>query len=180
MTASPTTAPRAPRLGPLVWRTVWLAALWLALNGADHRSWIIGAPVVCLAAWVSLRMRPAARWRLSPLGAVAFAVYFVRESFLGGLDVARRAFAPRLDLAPALRSFHPRLPEGTPRLFLSAVISLLPGTAVVEIAEDHLLVHVLADSPKIDGELRALEDRVAALFGLRFPALDANSAEGGR
>jgi multicomponent Na+:H+ antiporter subunit E len=165
MTASAQITPRA-RLGPLLWRALWLAVLWLALNGADHRSWIVGAPVVCVAAWVSLRMRPATRWRLSPLGAVAFAAYFARESFLGGLDVARRAFAPRLSLAPAMRSFRPRLAAGTPRLFLCAVISLLPGTAVVEIAEDHLLVHVLDDSSEVEGELRALEDRVAALFAL--------------
>jgi multicomponent Na+:H+ antiporter subunit E len=160
----------------VLWRVLWLALLWLALTGADHRSWLVGAPVVCLAAWVSLRLRPAAPWRLSPLGAAAFAATFARESFLGGLDVARRAFAPRLALAPAMRRFRLRLPAGTPRLFLCAVISLLPGTAVVEIAEDHLLVHVLADSSEVEGELRALEDRVAALFGL--PPLDAPDARG--
>jgi len=172
------TQSRSRRIGSLLWRALWLALLWLALNGADHRSWIVGAPVVLLAAWVSLQVRPAARWRLSLRGAVSFAAYFARESFLGGLDVARRALAPRLSLAPAMRRFRPRLPAGTPRLLLCAVISLLPGTAVVEIAEDHLLLHVLADSPRVEGDLRALEDRVASLFALgRLGALDEGHGE---
>jgi multisubunit Na+/H+ antiporter MnhE subunit len=53
-------------------------------------------------------------------------------------------------------------------LLFCASISLLPGTAVVAITDGSIRVHVLDASPRVDDELRELEDRVAALFGLRL------------
>lgn len=91
--------------------------------------------------------------------------------------MARRVLAPQPGLAPAVRRHHHRLPRGPARLFLCAVISLLPGTAVIEIAPDHALVHVLSDSPRVDRELRVLEERVAALFDLTLAPGDASTEE---
>mgnify|MGYP000886534768 CR=1 FL=1 len=146
-------------------RAALATLVWLGLNGADWRSWIVGVPAAILAAWVSMRLLPAITWRWSVRGAVLFALFFLRESLRGGWDVARRALAPRLELSPAIM-FHPlRLPSGPARLFFCSVINLLPGTAVVAFEESRLCLHVLNRSPRVAADLRDLEDRVAGLFG---------------
>ena len=117
------------------------------------------------AAWISVKLLPSVSWRWSLRGALAFAAYFFRESVRGGWDVARRAISPGLALSPAIvcHSFH--LPTGPSRLFFCSAISLLPGTAVVAIADSNICVHVLHHSSSVEEELRELEWRVGALFG---------------
>ena len=153
-------------------RLALMALLWLGLNGTDWSSWIVGGPVVFAAAWISVKLQPAMSWHCSVGGAVAFAAFFLRESLRGGWDVAWRALAPKPALSPAIVCFPLRLPSGAARLFFCGTISLLPGTAVVAIAETTICVHALNFSPQVEEELRELERRVAALFGLPLPKQD--------
>jgi hypothetical protein len=53
-------------------------------------------------------------------------------------------------------------------LFFCSAISLLPGTAVISIAEGTICIHVLDGAPRVGEELRELEWRVGALFGLEL------------
>ena len=116
-----------------------MALIWLGLNGADWSSWIVGGPVVFAAAWISVKLLPAIPWHWSVGGAIAFAGWFLRESLRGGWDVARRALSPKLALSPAIVCVPFHLPSGAARLFFCSAISLLPGTAVVAIAEEQPL-----------------------------------------
>jgi len=155
--------------GRFIARLVLMALVWSGMNGADWRSWLVGGPIVLAAALVSVTLLPDTRWRLSAGGAIAFAGFFLRESLRGGWDVARRALSPALPLSPAIVCFPLHLPRGSARLLFCGAISLLPGTAVVAIADGHICIHVLDASPRVEEELRELEDHVAALFGLRLP-----------
>lgn len=150
-------------------RLALMVLLWLGLNGTDWSSWIVGGPAVLAAAWISMKLLPAMPWYWSLGGAIAFAGFFLRESLRGGWDVAWRALSPKPALAPAIVCFPLRLPPGTARLFFCATISLLPGTAVVSIAETSLCVHALNFSPQVEEELLELERRVAVLFDLPLP-----------
>jgi multicomponent Na+:H+ antiporter subunit E len=150
-------------------RLALMALVWLGMNGTDWRSWLVGGPVVFAAAWVSVTLLPDTRWRLSAGGAIAFAGFFLRESLRGGWDVAWRALSPALPLSPAIVCFPLYLPPGSARLLFCGAISLLPGTAVVAITDGSICVHVLDASPRVEEELRELEDHVAGMFGLRLP-----------
>lgn len=149
-------------------RALWMALLWLGLNGTDPASWVVGGPAVLAAAWISLKLLPDVSWRWSARGALFFAAYFLRESFRGGWDVARRAISPGLALSPAIVCHPLHLPSGPSRLFFCSTISLLPGTAVVAIAESNILVHVLDSSNSVEEGLNELERRVGALFGVEL------------
>jgi multicomponent Na+:H+ antiporter subunit E len=149
-------------------RTVWMALLWLGLNGLDGNSWMVGGPAVLAAAWISVKLLPSVSWRWSLRGALLFAAYFLRESVRGGWDVARRAISPRLALSPAIVCHPFSLPPGPSRLFFCSAIGLLPGTAVVAIAESSVCVHLLDNSTSVEEELGELERRVGALFGLEL------------
>jgi multicomponent Na+:H+ antiporter subunit E len=146
-----------------------MALIWLGLNGADWSSWIVGGPVVFTAAWISVKLLPDIPWHWSAGGAISFAGWFLRESLRGGWDVAWRALSPKLALSPAIVCVPLHLPPGAARLFFCGAISLLPGTAVVAITKKSLCVHALDYSPRVEEELRELEGRVAALFGLVLP-----------
>jgi multicomponent Na+:H+ antiporter subunit E len=145
-----------------------LAGLWAAWNPGDHKSWIVGAPVVALATAAAIRLSSDASRRMSLAGASRFAVFFGVQSFRGGWDVARRAFSPRMTLRPALVTIPLRLREVAAQVFLANVVSLLPGTVSADLADGAVTLHALDAGPATLAEVRALEERIAALLGLAF------------
>ncbi len=155
-------------ISSLLARLMFFAGLWWLLNGGDARSWIVGGPVVLAAAALSLRLRPEQAWRWHLAGMLPMAWSFLRESVRGGFDVARRAMRPCLPLDPGLLRFHTGLPVGTARLFFAGIISLRPGTLVLGFEKTALRIHALDADPVVEADLRALEQRVAALFGIQL------------
>ena len=77
-----------------------LAGAWLVLAGGDLGSWPVGAFTVALALWV-IRALPSTR-SIRIAGVARFVVYFLVESLISGMHVARRALEPRLSLSPGL------------------------------------------------------------------------------
>jgi multicomponent Na+:H+ antiporter subunit E len=164
------------RPGQFAGRMLVLAALWWVLLSGDGASWLVGGPVVIVAALVSCRLAPELRWRFSPTGAMRFAGFFLWRSLCGGVDVARRAFHPRLPLRPRFLTYPFRLPPGGARVFMANVISLQPGTLTAELGPNELTVHVLdADAPVV-ADLQTLEKRVAVLFRLELSAQPGGKA----
>jgi multicomponent Na+:H+ antiporter subunit E len=90
----------------------------------------------------------------------------------GSVDVAWRALHPRLPISPSLEEYALHLPsEGPARVFFANIVSLLPGTLSTELRNGSMMIHVLSTEP-VDAvtELRRLERKVGALFGLELPA----------
>ncbi len=139
-------------------------ALWWALTGGSVGSWLVGLPVVVLATLTSQVLWTHRTGWWSPVALGRFAVYFLRESLRGGLDVARRAFAPSLPLRPGLVQLRSRLPPGPAEVFLVNVLSLLPGTLSVDLRGAVLTLHVLDEDTPVEAGTRELEERVAAIF----------------
>lgn len=148
----------------LLVRTVVLAFVWWVLTGGDNTSWLLGAPGVALALWVSVRLAPPPAVQFSPLAALQFLAFFTWQSLKGGLQVARMALRPTLDLRPTLIELPLRLPPGPSPLFLASALSLMPGTLAVGIEHHRLRLHVLDARMPIEREVRAAEQRVAAMY----------------
>jgi multicomponent Na+:H+ antiporter subunit E len=148
----------------LLTRIPLFALLWVVLTGGRAESWLLGLPAVLIAAWVSVKARRFPTLRLSLWGSVRFMGFFLRASLISGLDVVRRAFHPKLRLHPDLIDYRLSLSTEAARIFMADAISLLPGTLSVEMAGVHLTVHVLDRSMPIQAELKALEERVAAML----------------
>lgn len=156
--------------GILFWRR-WVPLLplylllWWVLTGGDRHSWLIGGVTVGLALLVSITSpAPPTRLRFSPVGLLRFIPYFLLQSLSGGIDVARRAFSPRLPLDPALIHYPLQLPPGGARIFLLNTVSLLPGTLSADLIDDTLTVHLL--DQQRDPQLQQLEQQVAGLFAI--------------
>lgn len=145
-----------------------MALIWWSLSEGDTHAWWFGVPVVIIAALTSAVLAPQAGRCIRIRGLAAFAAFFLSESARGGMDVALRALHPRLPIAPAFVRYAFRLPEGPGRIFLVSTISLLPGTLSAELRDAEVLVHALDERMPVARNLGALEERVAALFGLEL------------
>jgi multicomponent Na+:H+ antiporter subunit E len=78
------------------------------------------------------------------------------------VDVARRVLSPRVAIDPAF--FEHRTTLSADRVALAALVTLLPGTLVVKLDGDRLLVHALASATAARAEIQELEDRLAGLL----------------
>ncbi len=153
------------------WRRFFLVALTLGLIWAvltDFRldALAFGVPAVLAGAALVFVLPASSAWRLSPRGALAFALWFAVQSVRGAIDVALRAFDPKLPLRPGFRRYTPALPAGAPRVLFLNTITLLPGTLTSEVSGDTVVVHMLDTRANLEADLNALETRVAAMFAL--------------
>ncbi|ANB01530.1 Na+/H+ antiporter subunit E [Ectothiorhodospira sp. BSL-9] len=147
--------------------------LWWVLTEGDPGSWTLGVPLAVLAA-LSVFALPAGRpYRIAWRQVVPFGLNFFWQSLVGGLDVSRRAFSPRLPLRPGFIDYPVTLPRGPALTFFMIVISLLPGTLSVGLHRDCVHVHVLDLGLDVQGSLADLERRVARLFALPITQREA-------
>ena len=160
----------ALRLTAIAHRTALFAALWFALagtaaEGLAAEGLIAGAGAVAAAVWLSLRLvparRPLALWRLA-----GHLPRFLWGSLVGGIDVSRRALAPRLRLRPGWRMVPLDLPDGG-RVALGAELSLMPGTLAAGSDGARLVVHLLDTEAGFDAAIEVQAAEIAAILNHR-------------
>lgn len=140
-----------------------LGVVWLVLAGSGDEALAVGAVLVPLALVLSLRLLPAG----VPvrIGSMLRQVpHFVVQSVVGGVDVARRAFAPSLPLNPGWIEIRVNLPQGG-RVGLGSALSLMPGTLSAGSSHDLLLVHVLDRDRHVESAIREAERRLRLTIG---------------
>ena len=147
-------------------RGAFFAVLWWILSGGAMESWLIGMPMVLVAAWLSLRLWAEAP--LSPRGLARFLPWFAYQSLAGATDVALRALRPRMPLHPGLVRHRLRLPQGACRVSIANVISMLPGTLSADLDGEELVIHALDTRQDLHAMVVDLEPRIAAVFGLEL------------
>jgi multicomponent Na+:H+ antiporter subunit E len=146
-------------------RTLLLALLWILFAKGEPLSWVVGVPTVIFASAVGTWLSAGTPWRWRMNGFLRFVPLFAYYSLKGGIDVAGRAFNPRLPLAPGMVNYQLRLPEGTARVFFANIVSLLPGTLSADLTGGTLVVHVLDTRLPVSEQLLRIEAAVAELFG---------------
>ena len=134
--------------------------LWLAISGLDLKALPVAAAAAAAATWLSLRLLPASAAPVRPAAAIAFGLDFLRLAFLSGLDVARRALRPNMDLQPGFVAAPLRLEPGAARDAFLALASLLPGTLPTGVEDSdprRLILHGLDTRQPVAEELAAEE-----------------------
>lgn len=155
------TAPASPRQTlsrpSLLVRGLLFFALWLVLIGAAPKDWPVGLIAAAAATWASIPLWPPES-RLSPTGLIRFVLRFLPQAVVAGLDVARRAFAPRVDMKPGIVTYRAGLRQGMAQGALCAVMSLQPGKLPVSCAASgEMRVHCLDSDASVSAELAADE-----------------------
>ncbi|MCK6406099.1 MAG: Na+/H+ antiporter subunit E [Rhodocyclaceae bacterium] len=146
-------------------RGAGFALLWVLLAEGDLQAWWLGAIAVVLATAASLKLMPP-RHYLRPWAALAFAFFFLRNSVVSGLQVARLALDPRRRPSPHCVDVTLTLPEGAPRLIVAGALGLMPGTLSVRLDGTALHVHAIDADIPVAAEAAALEAQVARMIGV--------------
>jgi multicomponent Na+:H+ antiporter subunit E len=149
----------------LAWRALVFSGVWMVLAGGNPDSWLFGLVAVAAATWAS-RFITVPTPRFSFPGLMRFTLLFLRESLLGGVDVARRSLAPCLRISPGFLQYQLRLPEGGARLLFVYAVSLLPGTLATRLEGDRVEIHILDRNMDARSGLVRLECAVARTFRL--------------
>ena len=149
-------------------RSLLFAGVWWVLTGGGAKAWPLGAVMIVLALLVSLRLLPPGPHRVSLIGLGTFFGFFMGRSVIAGVQVAMLALRPRLDLHPLMVELPTRLPHEAERVFLANIITLMPGTLSAGLDGKRLRLHVLDARLPVEKELRAVEQRVARLFGVEL------------
>lgn len=147
-------------------RVLLLLLVWWALTVGDPSGTLAGMVVVALVTLISLRLFPPGVAWIHPLPLLLFVIFFMGRSVMAGIDVARRLLSPSLPVDPGYLTFYLNLPEGGPRWLLANTLSLMPGTLSVSLDGAHLLIHCLDTGEPVEADVRAMEQRVARIFGL--------------
>jgi multicomponent Na+:H+ antiporter subunit E len=150
----------------LLARLIFFAALWSMLTEGDWDSWIVGIPVAVLAASGSVAILPPIS--LVWIELFPFVRFFLWRSLLGGLDVARRALEPAMPIAPALVRYRLRLPAGLGQVLMLNTVALMPGTLVVDVESDSVILHLLDANTEWQPGIEAIEEKIARLFGMQL------------
>lgn len=147
-------------------RALLFACLWWILTEGRSDGWLLGGIAVIAGTWTSVALWPLPTHGMSLTALPGFLAFFLANSIRGGWQVALMALHGRKALQPAFLELPLNLPAGAPRILLVNVLGLMPGTVGIELTDDRLRLHVLHQDLPVVAEARALERRIAALFGV--------------
>ncbi|MGB5736979.1 MAG: Na+/H+ antiporter subunit E [Thiohalocapsa sp.] len=131
--------------------------LWLLLAGSLAPQELIAAVIAGLLVTVvaAPRLGIFTGMRFTPLAPVYLLLYLLRffgALIVANLDVARRVLAPSLPIRPAVVEVKTELQSALGRMLLANSITLTPGTLVIDVLDDRLLVHWIDCPPGTDLE----------------------------
>lgn len=92
------------------------------------------------------------------------AAWICWRSFVGGVDVARRAlWVPHPDVEPEWVVYETGLTSGAALAAFALVANLMPGSLTAQIEESRIHVHVIDSQMDVSTSLAALERRIASI-----------------
>ena len=143
-------------------RGVGFLLLWLLLKpSAKPADLTFGLAVTIAVTLLSLRLYAPLHGRLHLGSMLALMPHFVWQSILGGIDVARRAFDPRLPMEPGFVACPLDFPEGLARNTFAVVTSLMPGTVPCGDENGVLIYHCIDIRQPVVQQLWAEEKLLA-------------------
>jgi multicomponent Na+:H+ antiporter subunit E len=152
----------AGRGGVLALRALLYFGVWIVVDQSAKPANLVVGVLTCLAAaWVSLKLLPPTRGRVRLGRLLMLLPRFLWQSLVAGTDVARRAFAPKLDLQPGFVEYRTHLPPGSARSGFELIASLMPGSVPSDEGPQHIEFHCL-DTRQPVAEQLAAEERAYA------------------
>jgi multicomponent Na+:H+ antiporter subunit E len=142
----------------VVVRALLYFGIWIVIDqSAKPANLAFGVLAAAAATWVSLRLLPPASGRVRLGVLLTLLPRFLWQSLVAGIDVARRAFSPRLSLAPGFVDYSARLPRGSARNAFELISSLMPGSVPTGETEASIEYHCLDVGQPVVEQLAAEE-----------------------
>lgn len=142
----------------LIGRALLYFGVWIVVDQSTTPSHlVVGVMASAIAAWVSLKLLSPTKGRVRLWALMLLLPRFLWQSLVAGLDVARRAFAPRLNLNPGFVRYPTQLPPGSARSAFELIASLTPGSVASDEGRDHIEFHCLDAGQPVQEQLAAEE-----------------------
>jgi multicomponent Na+:H+ antiporter subunit E len=139
-------------------RALLYFGVWIVVDqSAKPANLLVGVFAAAVAAWASLKLLPPARGRVRLGGLLLLLPRFLWQSLVAGLDVARRALGPGLDLQPGFVEYRTQLQPGSARSAFELIASLMPGTVASDEGFQHIEFHGLDTRQPLAEQLTAEE-----------------------
>ena len=147
---------------PTAVRALLYFGLWLIIDqSAAPANLVFGVLAAAAATWLSLKLLPPPTGQVLLSKLLRLLPRFLWQSLVAGIDVARRAFDPRLPLKTGFVDYPVQLPRGSARNAFELISSLMPGSVPTAETESSIEYHCLdTDQPVV--EMMAAEERVYA------------------
>ena len=144
-------------------RALLYFGLWIVIDqSAKPANLFFGVLAAAAATWASAKLLPPSTGHVR-LGALLLRLpRFLWQSLVAGVDVARRAFSPRLPLQPGFVDYPVGLPRGVARNAFGAISSLLPGSVPTAETDTVIEYHALDLGQPVVESLAAEERAYAA------------------
>lgn len=128
--------------------------LWMVLmQSGKPADLVIGLLASAAATGVSLRLMAPAAGCLHFGQLMALLPHFLWESVRAGIDIAGRAFNPRLCLRPGFVTCPLTFPPGFARNTFATITSLLPGSVPADETDGVLIYHCLDTTAPVVAQL---------------------------
>lgn len=137
---------------------------WVLLIGVKPVDLVVGLVAAWVATWASLALLPPGEIRLRTAGLPRYAVHFLWQSVVAGVQIARMAFSPRMNLQPGFVSYSTHYPPGVQRNAFASLTSLLPGTVAVHDEVEGLAYHALDTGQPIAEQLAGEETALSRVL----------------
>lgn len=124
---------------------VFLAFIWMFLKNEFNGSTFIIGYALGLGIMFVFRHFFTSRFYLNRVYAVIrLILIFARELLLSNISVLKVVLKPKLDMKPGIFAFETVLTKDWEITILSNLITLTPGTLVVEVSEDNHVLYIHA------------------------------------
>lgn len=148
----------------VVVRWTGFALFWLAMTAGARDGLVFGALAAAAATWSSMRLLPPGEFRVRWPLLLTMLPRFLWHGLVAGIDIARRAFDPRLPLQPGYIAYPVKFRHSDARNAFAAMTSLLPGTVPCADEDGVLIYHCLDVSQPVAAQLAADEARLARVI----------------
>jgi multicomponent Na+:H+ antiporter subunit E len=139
-------------------RALLYFGIWIVVDqSAKPANLVFGVLATVAATWTSLRLLPPSTGRVRLGVLLTLLPRFLWQSLVAGVDVARRAFAPRLPLSPGFVDYPVRLPRGSARNAFELISSLMPGSVPTDETDAKIEYHCLDTGQPVVEQLAAEE-----------------------
>ncbi|MGN7375386.1 Na+/H+ antiporter subunit E [Bacillus halotolerans] len=138
---------------------VFLAFCWMFLsNDASAAGFITGFILGMISLFFFRRFlaHPFYLWKTFSI--IKLFLIFIRELYLANISVLKTVLSPKLDIKPGIFAFKTELTKDWEITLLSLLITLTPGTLVMDISDDRTILYIHAMD---------IEDAEKAIFDIR-------------
>ncbi|KTR58512.1 monovalent cation/H+ antiporter subunit E [Exiguobacterium indicum] len=139
---------------------LFLAFLWMFLSNNFSASGFVIGYALGLIAMFAFRRGFKGRFYLGPVVALVLLFFrFLYELVVANIDVLKIILKPKLDIQPGIFAYETELDQPWQVTLLSMLITLTPGTLVVDISDDNktLYIHAL-HMPEVDEAVASIRD----------------------